>query len=263
MKIKSIFLVVIVMCFITATRAQNHLDYSYTLDALYYSIPGYESEEFFFKAHLYPVFHSHNNDSVLSDLNGLFAEELSLPKSATLKERMVAVKIDNLMSDRQVLEMLMARAGMLNENPEQLNYLLDVRTDRIDFPDNRETVFNYRYKRETSTRPDQTQEEKRFEVIDWSSGALIHAGEFGNKKLMKCIQDATKNIDYKADNCEEETSLERWKDDLNCETVLGSISEEEISFFLYSNDRQCESSNSFPIEIEVLKDCFENDKPCE
>jgi hypothetical protein len=261
MNIKSFFLAALLFVS-TFLGAQNHLDYSYTLDALSYSIPGYENEEFYFKAHLYPVFHSHSNDSILNHLNGLFEEELILPKSAQLKERLVAVKIDNLMSDRQVLEMLMARIGLLNESTDDLDYLLNVRTDRIDFPDNRNTVFNYRFKRETSANPEHVTIDKKFTVYDWTSGVQILAGDLGDKKLVKCIQDATKSIEFSVENCDGETSFQRWEKEVGCETPVGKYSEDEVTFYMYSSDKPCEHVNEFPVEVEVLSECFKNDKPC-
>ena len=263
MKLKSSILLAIIILIACEYKAQNHLDYSYTLDALSYSIPGYEDEEHYFKAHLYPVFHSHNNDSVLDHLNGLFSEELLLPKSAQLKERLVAVKIDNLMSDRQVLEMLMARIGMLDKNPEKLDYQLDVRTDRIDFPNNRETQFNYRFKREISSQPKETVEENKFSVIDWTTGKAQVLGDYGSKKLLKCLQDASKEIDFDQDMCEDKTSLKLWLEELDCQTPLGAIGNEGLTFHIYSNEFPCEALNEFPIEVEAVNDCFENDKLCE
>lgn len=261
MNIKSFFLAALLFAS-TFLGAQNHLDYSYTLDALSYSIPGYENEEFYFKAHLYPVFHSHNSDSILDHLNGLFEEELILPKSAQLKERLVAVKIDNLMSDRQVLEMLMARIGLLKESTEDLDYLLDVRTDRIDFPDNRNTVFNYRFKRETSANPEHVTVEKNFSVYDWASGVQVLAGDLGDKKLEKCIQDATKSIDLSSYQCEDGSSADRWKDEFGCATPIGKFTDERISFYVSASIESCEYLNEPPLVIEVLTECFEEDKPC-
>lgn len=262
MKIIPSFLLSVTLLTAISLRAQSHLDYSYTLDALSYSIPGYESEELYFKAHLYPVFHAHSNDSLLDYLNGLFAEELVMPKSAQLKERLVAVKIDNLMSDKQVLDMLKARIGMLNEDAKHFNYQLDVRTDRIDFPDNRETVFNYRFKRETSEHPDLTIEQNHYQVLDWATGKQLTLGTLGGKNLIKCIENASKTLDFKADDCEGETSLNEWKKNLGCETPLGKLSEKEVVFYLYDSGKACEKTNEFPIEIDVQKECFENDKPC-
>ena len=255
MKFKSFILFAVILLIAFEYKAQNHLDYSYTLDALSYSILGYEDEEHYFKAHLYPVFHSHNNDSVLDYLNGLFSEELLLPKSAQLKERLVAVKIDNLMSDRQVLEMLMARIGLLDENPEKFNYQLDVRTDRIDYPNNRKTKFNYRFKREISNQPKETVEENKFSVIDWTTGKELVLGDFGSKKLIKCLQDASNDIDFMGDTCEDKTSLTLWLEELDCKTRLGAIENEWLTFHIYSNE--------FPIEVQAVNDCFENDKLCE
>ena len=262
MNIKSFFIAALLFVS-TYLGAQNHLDYTYTLDALSYSIPGYENEQFHFKAHLYPVFHSHINDSIVDRLNGMFEEELVLPKSAQLKERLVAVKIDNLMSDRQVLEMLMARIGLLGVNSDDLDYLLNVRTDRIDFPDNRNTVFNYRFQRETSTNPQNVTIDKKFTVYDWASGIQILAGDLGDKKLEKCILDATKSIEFSAENCEGETSLQRWEKEIGCETPLGKYAEDEVAFYIYSSNKSCEYVNEFPIEIRVLTECFKNDKPCD
>jgi len=261
MIIKTLFLTVLIFG-ATQAQSQNHLDYSYTLDALSYSIPGYENEEFYFKAHLYPVFHSHSNDSILNMLNALFREELVLPKSAKLKERLVAVKIDDLMSDRQVLEMLMARIGLLNENADDLDYLLDVRTDRIDFPDNRNTVFNYRFIRKTSANPVHVTTVTNYSVYDWASGLQKLSGDYGDNKLTKCIQDATKSVDLSAFECGDGSSIKQWQDDFVCTTPIGKYAKDRLTYYIPLDIEECEYLNQPPLAIEVLTECFKNDKPC-
>ncbi|MEQ9186651.1 MAG: hypothetical protein RLP15_02890 [Cryomorphaceae bacterium] len=248
------------------SSASDYLDYHYLLDAvvLERNIDG--TTELHFQAVQHPKWKRHSNDELLEQVNHLCGEDVHALKfdGWSVKATLPAVEITEPMNERQLVEMLLARAGLLHFNMQKDPYSTDMHFYSIQFPDQRYPIFNLEYNHvQRSAGQKMPSEQKKWMAIQWAGAKQLLLADYGSDKLLKCVKDRVKAESFKWEERMSEEWVDAWLKDLDCTVQVAFVNPKEL--FILPETLQAKATQGTEkseIMIAIPTACFLGDPPC-
>lgn len=246
--------------------ASGYLDYHYLLDAvvLERSVDG--TTELHFQAVQHPKWKQHSNAELLEQINRLCGEGVHALTfdGWSVKATLPAVEITEPMNERQLVEMLLARAGLLQFNMQKDAYSTDMHFYSIQFPDQRYPIFNLEYNHiQRSAGQKVPTEQKKWKAIQWAGAKQLLLADYGSDKLLKCLKSRVKAESYKWEEWMSEQWVDDWLKGLDCHVGVAFVNPKEL--FILPDSLQAKAPHGIEkseIMIAIPTACFLGDPPC-
>lgn len=246
----------------------SHLDYHYFLDAVVYERTTPEGTTVLhFQAVQHPHWGEHEDSLLLKQLNSLCGHGVNAMGfgEETVKAALPAVEITDPMNERQIVEMLLARAGIMDFDPQKDRYSTDMHFYSIQFPDHRYPAFNLEYSHVMrAAGQKEPAAHKRWSTMKWNSAKALTISDYGSDKVIKCVKEGVKAEAYKWKDIVSDDWVDDWMKSVDCATPVARVNSEEI-FFLPVEVQEEASAGTGPSDlmISVKTSCFLGDPPCE
>jgi hypothetical protein len=262
--LKQMVVALILAVFIWPVCAQSHLDLKYELDAMLVRINTDHGAVLRFEALQHPLYDAHASEALLRQVNEALGEGAH-PMNFDDPQVVVAlpgVVITDPMNERQIVEMLLARAGLSNEALRG-GYEVEMDLYRIDYSDHRLSFGNVHYTHVSRTPSDRgSLVTERYSTLDWKDGLPVSVSDFGGKKLLACIKKYAEAEGAKWEEAMDSESMKRWLMELSCETTVQAIDGQALLFLPESVQQAADMSDLFFMMIAVPMDCFTSDRLC-
>ncbi len=200
----------------------------------------------------------------ISDLQSA-VEGILAPVSYNAKELMTelkAVPLTDLMTERQIREMLIAKAGMAASPPKRTEFVSTMHLIKVEVSVEGEAWLNVERMHEQLNHGVE-QHSREYACYSYDNASRLTLGHLGSKQILKCVLAEEKKMETWKEVIASEW-IKDYQKGLGCENRVARITETTISVLpMQLQSVLPKRAQREQYELLIERSCFENDQLCQ